>query len=199
MTTYKQERVGDFITTYTGQSFYVTNPNPDDVQIEDIAHALSQFTRFTGHTRYKFYSVGEHSVLCSVVADFLGLSPRLQLIALLHDASEAYCGDVNRPLKQELPQYKNAEDKIMNAIWRKYNLFPTDEEYHTIKKIDNTLLVAEMKQLMYRDEVPDVERYSEEEVQVFLQKELSMEYVKTTMIEMFEALLEECRDGDLLG
>lgn len=159
--TYNQEQVGDYIQTYSGNKFYVANPRAVDVNIEDIAHALAHSTRFTGHTKEKFYSVGEHSVYACILAEELGLSKRVQAIALLHDASEAYCGDLNRPLKQTLPQYKEAEDKIMNAIWERFlDIPPTEEEYHQVKKIDNTLLLMEMKQLMYReDDLPELEHF----------------------------------------
>jgi uncharacterized protein len=161
---YNQEEVGDYIATYSGHKFYVSNPRAVDVNIEDIAHALAHSTRFTGHTKEKFYSVGEHSVYACILAEELGLSKRVQAIALLHDASEAYCGDLNRPLKQTLPQYKEAEDKIMNAIWERYlDTPPTEEEYNLVKKIDNTLLLMEMKQLMYReDDLPELEHFEVE-------------------------------------
>jgi hypothetical protein len=161
MIKYEQEQVGDYILTYMGHKFYVTDPKPEQIDIRDIIHATANITRFTGHTRHKFYTVGEHMGYASYMAEMLGYSKRVQLIALLHDASEAYCNDINRPLKQTLPQYKEAEDRIMNAIWDKFLDYPpTEEEYHIVKKIDNTLLLMEMEQLMYRtDDLPNVEHF----------------------------------------
>lgn len=57
------QRRGDFICTYTGRKFYPLDPRPEDVCIEDIAHALALVNRFGGHTRVP-YSVAQHSVLC---------------------------------------------------------------------------------------------------------------------------------------
>jgi len=81
------------IGLFSGGTFDILNPRAEDVRIEDIAHALSQQCRFTGHTK-TFYSVAQHSVLASTL-----VAAPDELWALLHDASEAYMGDMNRPLK----------------------------------------------------------------------------------------------------
>ena len=70
------------IGTYTGGTFDILNPRVEDVRIEDIAHALSQQCRFTGHTRL-FYSVAQHSFLASYLCDSVDA-----LWGLLHDATE---------------------------------------------------------------------------------------------------------------
>lgn len=189
---YEQELVKDYIITYTGKRFYVADPRPEDICVEDIAHALSQLVRYTGHTRTKFYSVGEHSMLCSILAYKLEMSARIQLIALLHDASEAYCNDINRPLKQRLPEYKVAEDKISETVWEALDVHPTAEEYEVIKRLDNTLLMFEMKQIMLakEDEFPNVEYY--EDVDPFnLSPELSMQEVKRGFLAVYKELLDE--------
>lgn len=154
MTTYEQERIGDFIQTYTGGKFYILDPKKEDVRIEDIAHALSNLCRFTGHSG-RFYCVGEHSLLCAKVARKLKWTPLQQLILLLHDASETYCADLNRPLKQNLTEYKKIEDKIMETIWNAFNIpQPTKDDYELVKLIDNTILKYEFRDVMGRDEFP---------------------------------------------
>src|SRR5271156_4912831 len=80
-----------WIQTFTGKKFYPFNPKPQDIDIRDIAHALSNICRFTGHTK-RFYSVAEHS---RNVAKLVPAHMKLQ--ALLHDASEAYLCDIARP------------------------------------------------------------------------------------------------------
>ncbi len=91
-------RKGDYIATYTGKQFYPLDPRPEDVCLEDIAHSLSNLCRFTGHTDTdRFYSVAQHSVICSTI-----VAPEAALLALLHDAAEAYLGDISRPLKRDL-------------------------------------------------------------------------------------------------
>src|ERR1700691_1787676 len=81
-----------YIETFTGKTFSFLAPQPEDICIEDIAHATSMLCRFTGHCKY-FYSVAEHCVavsrLCSVRNDIAGL---------LHDSAEAYVNDMNSPL-----------------------------------------------------------------------------------------------------
>src|SRR3954465_12827051 len=100
------------MVTYLGNRIDPTKLSPEDIDIEDVAHSLSQICRFAGHTR-THYSVAQHSVLLSLLDD---LPWHLQKAALLHDASEAYMGDVPRPIKQILSGYKEVEDKIQSVI-----------------------------------------------------------------------------------
>ncbi|MBD3260671.1 MAG: hypothetical protein GF334_03175 [Candidatus Altiarchaeales archaeon] len=131
-----------WIQTKTGKKFDFFNPTLDSICIEDIAHALANLCRFSGHTKM-FYSVAEHSVWVSVQAP-----PDLKLEALLHDAAEAYLGDVSRPLKRMLPQYKLLEGKIERRIAEKFGLvYPWPD---AIKAIDNRMLITERNQLMGR-------------------------------------------------
>lgn len=98
------------ITTWSGQWFDILKPEDYQYSIEEIAHALSNLCRYTGHTN-KFYSVAEHSVLVSrIVPDEFALA------GLLHDAGEAYLGDVSSPLKQLLPEYKEIENRVEQSI-----------------------------------------------------------------------------------
>lgn len=151
MATYTQEHVGNCVHLYTGNKFNVLEPSKDDVNIVDIAHGLSRLVRYTGAIEEP-YTVGHHSILCSRVAEALELSNRLRLIALLHDATECIVGDLNRIVKQLLPEYKALEDKIALAIWDALGIEPpTEEEYKIIKKIDNCLLVNEIIQLTNRE------------------------------------------------
>ena len=94
--------MGDYITTYTGKHFEPMNPDPDVIDIGDIAHALSLICRGNGHVN-TFWSVGEHCICCAREAKARGLSERMILACLLHDASECYMSDVPRPFKKSLP------------------------------------------------------------------------------------------------
>jgi hypothetical protein len=100
------ERLGDWGLTFSGRQFWPRDPRPGDVVIEDIAHGLANTCRFGGQCR-EFYSVAQHSVLVAGA-----VPPHLGLVGLLHDATEAYLGDVIRPLKRELSGYKTLE-----AMW----------------------------------------------------------------------------------
>ena len=97
--------MSEYITTYTGNHFKPTNPDPELIRIEDIAHALSLICRGNGHVK-TFWSVGEHCICCAKEAAARGLSDRMVLACLLHDASECYMSDVPSPFKKELPEYQ---------------------------------------------------------------------------------------------
>lgn len=96
---------GPWIQTVSGKRFYLLDPRPEMICLEDIAHALGQLCRFTGHTR-SFLSVAEHSVTVSHLLKPFG--PAAELAGLLHDAAEAYIGDVNNPLKVALRSLRTA-------------------------------------------------------------------------------------------
>jgi len=119
------------IKTNSGIMFDFDDPRPEMVCVSDIAYALSNLCRFGGHCS-RFYSVASHSVL---VHDIMALqmgrgkvapSALLLKMALLHDATEAYCGDVVSPLKLLLPDYHAIERRIWtNAIAPRFSL-PTE-------------------------------------------------------------------------
>ena len=133
----------NYITTYSKTHFYPLDPNPEDIQIADIAHPLSLLTRANGHFP-QFYSVGQHSIQCAREAEARGYSERLALACLLHDASEAYLSDITRPVKQNLPGYREAERVLQNAIYEKYlGSAPGEAEAEKIKNVDDTCLYFE--------------------------------------------------------
>jgi len=135
---------GDYIHTYTGKKFYVLDPRPDDIDIRDIAHALSNLCRFGGHSPM-FYSVAEHSVLVSEAVPI-----KDALWGLLHDASEAYLCDIPRPFKQYLTNYKELEECIQRAIGNAFGLsWPIPDSVHFI---DRNIVAAEAIQL-WNDEL----------------------------------------------
>jgi 5'-nucleotidase len=107
---------GDWMQTYTGKAFYPMAPHYEEVDPKDIAHALSMLCRYGGHVNW-FYSVAEHCVRMSYA-----VSPENALWALLHDATEAYMGDMIRPLKRSMPAYVEAEDRLMQAICDRFGL-----------------------------------------------------------------------------
>jgi len=130
------------IETYTGTMFDFLNPTRETIQIEDIAHALSNICRFTGHGI--FYSVAQHSIACSTMAG----SERSAYAALMHDAHEAYTGDLSTPLKDLLPYYRSIADNIQRAINEKYSV-PADEATEAeVKYIDRMMLATEKRELL---------------------------------------------------
>jgi hypothetical protein len=134
-------RKGDWITTFLGVHFYPLDPRPDEIQIEDIAHALSNQCRFSGHV-LSFYSVAEHSVRVA-----RALPREMALYGLLHDASEAYLVDIPRPLKRlpEFARYLEAEGVLMRAILDRFGLGPLPALVYIA---DDALLATEGRDLM---------------------------------------------------
>lgn len=131
----------DWIQTYTGRQFYPTNPDPNQICIEDIAHALSNICRFSGHCK-AFYSVAEHSyVLSSYITD-----PKLALAGLLHDAAEAYMGDITTPVKRSIGGWKGYEQTLTKLIYEKFNCAVQDTS--VIAWLDLRMLLTERQQLM---------------------------------------------------
>ena len=136
------ERKGKFIQTFTGIYFYPLDPRLEDIVIEDIAHALSNQCRFSGHSKH-FYSVAQH---CVYVSTQCGIH---SLTGLLHDASEAYLVDVPRPIKSEFPNYLNIEKNIMSLIAKKFGIqFPFPD---SVTLVDNQMLWVEKKNVMSVD------------------------------------------------
>lgn len=136
------------MNTYIGHKFDPMKITPEDVCLEDIAHALSLVCRGGGQIQW-FYSVGQHSINCAREALARGWSDRMALACLLHDASECYISDVIRPVKVHLQNYLEIESMIMDAIWAKFQLADlSDEENKKWKQIDNEILELELKTLM---------------------------------------------------
>lgn len=131
--------MSQWIETVSGKQFHILCPQTADVDIEDIAHALSHLCRFTGHCKV-FYSVAQHCVLASRYC------PEEPLWALLHDAAEAYLGDVSRPLKQALPEYSELEQKVQRVIFDRFGLYWPMPSW--IKEVDNRMLATERRDLM---------------------------------------------------
>lgn len=144
-----------WIQTFTGKAVDPLNLRPEDIDIRDIAHALSMQCRYAGHTK-RFYSVAEHSALMcqyflaaywnegAVETSDEGL--RLAKIALLHDATEAYLPDMVRPVKERMPEYQAAEDRAWSLIALKFGLplqLPTE-----VKRADTMILNDERAELM---------------------------------------------------
>jgi 5'-deoxynucleotidase YfbR-like HD superfamily hydrolase len=134
-------RYGDFIQTYSGIEFYPLDPRIEEVKLLDIAHALSNICRFTGHCN-EFYSVAQHSVLVSQY-----VSKENAMWGLLHDASEAYICDIARPVKKslEMKPYKEIEKRLMNVIAKTFNL--SEDEPKEVKEIDTKMLRTEARDL----------------------------------------------------
>lgn len=136
-------RFGGWLQTHSGKTFFFGDIQPEDICIDDIAHGLGNFCRFVGQSN-EFYSVAQHSC---IVADLLAqFGSACQLSGLLHDATEAYLGDLSRPLKQMLPAYKAIEHKLEAVIEQKYGVLISADP--RIKWADNVALMTEARDLL---------------------------------------------------
>ena len=108
------------IVTTTGIMFDPLNPDPAKIRLRDIVTSLSRINRYLGHGSHPM-SVLAHSVCVAQL-----VPPEYQLTALLHDATEAYLGDVPAPLKEllEFTPYRDAEHRLWTAIAAKYGAHP---------------------------------------------------------------------------
>ncbi len=150
----KTERsTGDWFQTYTGKAWWPTDPRPDDVCIEDIAHGLALQCRYNGQCRV-FYSVAQHSVLVAHAVSSHGREA--EIAGLLHDAVEAYLGDLVRPLKRQLPLYYDLERKNQEAIYMGLGIaFFVHERWDAeVKDADMRMLAAERRDLMAPPPMP---------------------------------------------
>lgn len=137
--------MSDYIITYTKKRFTPLEPRTEEIDIVDIAHALSFMTRANGHFP-EFYSVAQHCMHCCEEALARGYSKREALACLLHDASEAYLADITRPVKHNLSHYLEIEKVLQDTIYQKY--FEgglSEDELIKVALMDDTLLYSEFK------------------------------------------------------
>lgn len=128
------------ILCQSGEYFDFTDPEGSNFTVNDVAHALSNICRFTGHA-HRFYSVAEHSVHASRI-----VPEGFELEALVHDATEAFIGDVAKPLKMLLPDYQRLERRIERIVLSRFGI--KDGLSAVVKRADMQMLKAEQEQAM---------------------------------------------------
>lgn len=133
------------LLTVSGRVFDLNSFTEDDIDISDIAHSLSLRPRFNGHT-IRFYSVAEHSLFCAERMP-AGSTPQERLTALLHDAPEAYLGDVIGPIKALMPSvFHQIETRLHEVISNKFRiLHPIPDIVH---RVDHFARAVEAAHLM---------------------------------------------------
>lgn len=141
---------GPWVWAYpSGTHVHIFDPTHDEFNLPDIANSLSMLCRFGGSVR-RFYSVAQHCVLVAHAVRAAGGSPKTVAAAFLHDASEAYCGDMVYPLKHSgaMQLFCEVDDLVQRTIFEKFGLggpeFGTDPDYAAVKRFDMDICVAEM-------------------------------------------------------
>jgi hypothetical protein len=137
------QRGAEWVLTYTGRFFYPLDPRPEEICIEDVAHHLSQISRWGGATR-EFYSDAQRSVLvCRAAPD------KLKPAALLHDVPEGLgFNDMQRPLKCSpmMSGYVRAENRCWKVVAKKFGIDPDD--ICKIGVYDDAVALAEHRDLI---------------------------------------------------
>lgn len=174
------------LQTVSGRMINLANPEPADININDIAHSLANLCRFTGHTK-SFYSVAQHSLLAS-----LNVGAEHALVALMHDAAEAYIGDLAAPLKYMLPAYREVEAGLWDAIAWKYRL--PDELPAEVHEVDLRLLATEKRDVIG---VRDIEWQCLAGIRPFDRRIVPMtaKAARVTFIKQFHYLMEVRRNA----
>lgn len=138
-----------WILTASGKHFDYLAPSADTIHHDDIASGLACESRFAGQCSagVGFYSVAQHSVIAAAI-----VPKHYALEALLHDAAEAYCKDIPRPLKQLLPDYRAIEARVEAVIRNHFGL--PDQQSAVVGHADLVMLATERRDLMPEDDAP---------------------------------------------
>jgi 5'-deoxynucleotidase YfbR-like HD superfamily hydrolase len=136
------EKPGSMLT-FTREWIDPANPIVSHIQIEDIAHALARICRFGGHLETS-YTVAEHSMNVAAQLYRTTGSYEYAQCGLLHDAAEAYLGDVIRPVKKVLKGYAELEERMMDAIKLRFRLTDDVKVWKLVKQADEEILPWEM-------------------------------------------------------
>jgi uncharacterized protein len=135
---------GPYLQTVSGRRVNPFDPDPDQIDIGDIGRALANQCRFGGHCRV-FYSVAQHSVIVSQIVERRGGDVEDVFAALMHDASEAYLGDMPHPVKHRSPlgaAFRAAEEHLERALRERFGIRADVPE---IKRADRALLATERR------------------------------------------------------
>jgi hypothetical protein len=135
---------GPYLQTVSGRWVNPFDPDPEQLDAGDIARSLANQCRFGGHCR-AFYSVAQHSVIVSELVESRGGDAEDAFAALMHDATEAYLGDMPHPLKHRSAlgrAFREAEGHLEQAIRDRFRIRPDVLE---IKRVDRALLASERR------------------------------------------------------
>jgi len=173
---------GFHMVTSGGRKVSILSPQPDQINLKDAAHALSLQCRYAGNCS-RFYSVAEHTCWGAFLLQEEDAPKEIIQSWLLHDVSEAYIGDIIRPVKVYLPAFQDIEERFMEVIYKKFNT-PRNEKQ--VYRVDNIMSAIEKASLFPNNSdvwpgLPDVSNYN-----IDLKKNKLYFSAKETLIEWFE-------------
>lgn len=152
-----RHRKGAWQQTSTGQKFFALDPREDEIHFDDICIGIAREGRYRNQTKYPYY-VAEHSVIVSVYCEKFAIErgwpeEDVTMVAregLFHDGSEAYLGDVVRPLKRqpEMKPYRDAEEVLQALIYKRFDIVSTPESAALVHEVDNRIVLDEIRHLM---------------------------------------------------
>ena len=137
------------IQTYSGHKLDLLNPDPACIDIKDIARGLSMQCRYNGQVK-EFYSVAEHSM--QVMEQ---LPKKLKIYGLLHDAAEAYIGDIVSPLKRQISGLYMTEADIMCAVCKRFDLDFYIMQSLEVEYADLSVAKKEAETILSHDPIDD--------------------------------------------
>lgn len=143
------------VRTYSGHEVSLSDPHPASINIRDIACALSRLNRFCGATRLPV-NVADHSLNVVRYLAWSKASPIVQMLGLLHDAHEAFIGDITAPVRRRIRELSGRDlaqemaDRIDGTIRTAFGLqkhAPT-RDLALVHAADQAVLAAEWRDLM---------------------------------------------------
>ncbi len=134
-----------WMQTASGRRLDPLHLRAEDICVDDVAHGLAMTCRYGGQCK-SYYSVAEHAVLVS-----RHVAPEFAREALLHDTSEAYIGDMIRPLKYqpEMAEFRKAEHDIEQCVIEHFGLHTDPAVWAAVKLVDDRILIDEIRALMH--------------------------------------------------
>jgi len=184
-----------YVQTITGRNIYPAAPgvNKEHISIVDIAHALSRINRFAGHTSIQ-YSVAQHCIFCVECAMDTYDDIELARYMLLHDAHEAYIGDIATPFKNALPGVATLEAAWIHTICDRFDIDYNSVDANRAKSIDTFALYVEANALLPEQDWADEVCLEGIDLPLLGQTPNS---IKLRYLELFD-LLEAKRKGNSL-
>jgi hypothetical protein len=141
---------GPWQQTASGSAFFLADPRPEEVNVEDIAAALSRQCRYNGHLHQgvDHYSVAQHACLVSRWLEEDGYPPEIVYAGLHHDSAEAYTGDIVSQVKWIVPEFKALERRVENAVFMALDVMDGPDIARTVKGYDLIALATERRDLL---------------------------------------------------